>query len=114
MVLLTIYKRPIPLNQIYRVNRYGVLYKTKLAKQWVDDVREILSHQFNDSPITTPVNVTIKVNLMGNRKMDIDAPLKLLLDSMNELIFIDDSQIESLIIARKMNCESDYIKILIN
>lgn len=87
--------KPVPVNQKYSVirgrMRLSKKYRdTKEAMQW--EVRS----QVNFEPITDPVTLNILFYYGDNRKRDIDAYIKVLLDSMSKIVYEDDDQIEEM------------------
>lgn len=89
---LTLLTKPIPLNALYRsINGRSIISKrgreTKEALAW-----EIAS-QWKNAPIEGPVTLAITLYFGDKRKRDIDSYLKVLLDCMNERVYVDDSQV---------------------
>jgi crossover junction endodeoxyribonuclease RusA len=99
MKTIVLKTKPIPINQKYFVvNGRMILSKkyrdTKEAMQW-----EITS-QVKFERITEDVALNILFYYGDKRKRDIDAYLKILLDSMSGIVYVDDSQITLLHVSK--------------
>lgn len=104
--------KPIPLNALYRsINGRSIISKlgreTKTALEW-----EIRS-QVKFSPLEGSVAVNLMLYFGDRRKRDIDSYLKVLLDSMNGLVYIDDSQIIELHVFKEIDIENPRVEIQI-
>lgn len=96
---------PIPLNALYRsVNGRNILSKrgreTKEALAW-----EIIA-QWKNEPLEGDVTLNIMLYFGDRRKRDIDAYLKVLLDSMNNRVYIDDAQVNELHVYKNIDIEN--------
>ena len=92
MKTITLLTKPIPVNQKYFVVRGKMLLSTKYrdtkeAMEW-----EVKS-QWKGEPLADAVTLNIMFYYGDSRKRDIDAYLKILLDSMSGIVYEDDSQI---------------------
>lgn len=95
-------EQPISTQHIYgyrSLGRKGVIkYMLKNAKDWkakfVETIREQLPDRF--LPYAEVIHMDILFNFNNRRKHDIDNYCKLILDSMNELVYLDDNQIVSM------------------
>jgi len=84
---------PPSLNRIYRSKVNGGVRKTASAKKWAVDAGWAYKAS-GGIRLTGPV--TIMVNLFqpaDGQKRDVDNALKILLDAMNGVAWIDDSQV---------------------
>lgn len=95
MKTITLLTKPIPVNQKYFVVRGRMLLSTKYrdakeAMQW-----EVKS-QWKREPLQDDVTLNIMFYYGDNRKRDIDAYLKILLDSMSGIVYEDDSLINEM------------------
>jgi crossover junction endodeoxyribonuclease RusA len=105
-------KLPPSLNVMYRKSKYGAIYKTKLAKEYMELVHQTIKEQNENIEILNcNVKVTIIMYQNDKRKRDIDNILKVLLDAMNNIIYIDDSQITELHIKKVCSTENNKIEI---
>jgi Holliday junction resolvase RusA-like endonuclease len=97
---------------MYRKSKYGAIYKTLKARQYIDLVHQTIKEQNENIEILNcNVKVTIIMYQNDKRKRDIDNVLKILLDAMNGIIYIDDSQIIELNINKVCNAENNKIEI---
>lgn len=55
-----------------------------------------IASQWRNEPLTGPVSLAITYYFGDQRKRDIDSYLKVLLDCMNERVYLDDSQVTEL------------------
>lgn len=104
--------KPIPLNALYRAyNGRYLLSKlgreTKIALEW--EVRS----QWQSNPLKTDVIVNLILYFGDKRKRDIDAYLKVLLDSMNNIVYRDDSQIKELHVYKEFDKANPRVEISI-
>jgi crossover junction endodeoxyribonuclease RusA len=105
-------KLPPSLNVMYRKSKYGAIYKTLKARQYIDLVHQTIKEQNENIEILNcNVKVTIIMYQNDKRKRDIDNILKVLLDAMNNIIYVDDSQITELHIKKVCSTEINKIEI---
>lgn len=79
------------LNTLYKTNRFNRIYKSTKGKEF----SEYVKNNFQRNEILKQ-KLYIKISFKIKRDCDIDAKLKVLLDSMNNVIYTDDSQIYKL------------------
>jgi Holliday junction resolvase RusA-like endonuclease len=96
------------LNQLYRMSKYGKIYKSKQGK----DFCEKFKNDYKMENLITS-NVKISIEMYIKRNVDIDAILKCILDAMNNVIYKDDSQITELIIKKYLVNDKNDIKTFI-
>lgn len=102
---------PIPpkLNRLYRIGQ-GRIYKVNSAKTYRDTVfYEAMSKGYRN-PTNDPVSLEIKWYRPMN-KGDIDAILKCLLDSLQGVLYFDDSQIYKLSIEKAVDKKNPRVDI---
>jgi crossover junction endodeoxyribonuclease RusA len=102
MKTITLLTKPIPVNQKYFVVRGRMLLSTKYrdtkeAMQW-----EVKS-QVKGAPLVGDVALNIMFYYGDNRKRDIDAYLKILLDSMSGIVYEDDAQISEMHVFKEVD-----------
>lgn len=112
MKTITITQKPIPVNSKYGViNGRMLLTKkyrdTKEAMKW-----EIIS-QWKDKPLKGNVTLNILQYFGDNRKRDIDAYIKILLDSMEGIVFDDDSQVVEMHLFKEKSLKNPRIEVQI-
>lgn len=105
MKTITLLTKAVPINQKYFVVRGRMLLSTKYrdakeAMQW-----EIKSTWGNFAPLEGSVELNIMFYYGDNRKRDIDAYLKILLDSMSGIVYEDDSQIDAMHVYKEVDKE---------
>ena len=82
---------PPSVNKMYCHTRKGGLYLHPDVLAFKNNITNILKEMtFTKSNKDIKINITF---LMKNRNNDIDGPIKVLLDSMNKLVYDDDKQI---------------------
>jgi len=101
---ITLLGNPQSTNHLYRKSARGI-YMTEQGRclkrsYWIE-----VKQQYKESPIQGDVFLDIKLFFGDKRKRDIDNHCKIVLDSMNEIVYEDDSQI------KKMHIEKFYDKI---
>jgi Holliday junction resolvase RusA-like endonuclease len=93
---LTLKTTPTPINR-----KYGVYRGRMILSEEYRNTKEALGYEIkaqkaslgHTEPYSVPLSVTI-IQYFGNkRKNDIDSCEKILLDSMNGIVYVDDSQI---------------------
>lgn len=103
MIRFSVPVKPIGVNETYRVVRFGKragLTKTSTARAYQDAIR-IYARQAmrGELPHTRPVEVSLWFTFRTSRS-DIDGPVKSTLDAMNGIVYLDDAQIQRLVIHR--------------
>ena len=89
-------------NKMYCHTRKGGLYLHPDVLAFKNNITNILKEMtFTKSNKDIKLNVTF---YMKNRNNDIDGPIKVLLDSMNKLVYDDDKQIIELHV-KKVVCK---------
>lgn len=95
MKTITLLTKPLPVNQkhVFAHGRLILTQKyreTKEAMQW--EVRSV----WKGEPLQDDVTLNVMFYYGDSRKRDIDAYLKILLDSMSGIVYEDDAQITEL------------------
>lgn len=92
--------QPLSTQSIYKTHckgRFPTLYMTREGKAKKEDYQWQAKSQHKKSGIlTSPLSLEIDLYFKDKRKHDIDNFNKLILDSLEGIIFKDDSQIEEL------------------
>ena len=83
---------PPSVNQLYRKNASGAIYTTPKVIEFKKMVKIELS-KFKMKSSNKPIKMIIVFSIKDKRRRDIDNMLKVLLDSMNKIVFEDDSQV---------------------
>lgn len=115
MIKLTIVDKPPPLNQIYRSKALPsgkvIYYKTTKAKEWTEIVRWKLCFKSIEQ-LKNDIDLKI-IFYWTKSEPDIDAYIKLLLDSLEGYLYQNDKQIKKLTVIKKKANSSDKFKIII-
>lgn len=95
MISLILYTKPVPINQKYFVRNGRNILSNKYREAKRDLQLEIQS-QYNAEPLGKNVSVNIIQYFGDKRKHDVDNSIKILLDSLSNIVYIDDSQVTEL------------------
>ena len=108
MITIISKEEPQSLNHIYKARAIyakgkpiATVYLCPKAKKYKDDFRKIAAEQYKGDPIIDDVRVKATCFFGTKRKKDIQNCLKVELDALNNLVWIDDSQIVELLIIKK-------------
>lgn len=87
---------PLPpsANRYWRRGRNGVLYRSAEADAYKTEVAYLLLRR-SAQVAATPVAITAHV-YVGNRSRDLDNCLKVLLDSLQGFVYVNDNQVKEL------------------
>ena len=91
---------PPSVNGMYRMGKRGGIYKTKKAADYSTLVRWKLRHKGFETFDEARLHINILALPPDKRKRDLDNILKSLLDSLQGILFRDDSQIDKITITR--------------
>ncbi len=104
----------LSVNQLWRVSyKTRHMYRSPKYVEWLKIVKARLKDQYG-GPILEG-SLCMKVEFYIHRKKDLDNLLKSLYDAMNEIIYLDDSQIFKITAKKIMvsSIEDEKINILI-
>lgn len=101
---------PPSVNHYLAHTRHG-MYRTKAANDYKEIVGWIL-HDLEIDPLETPLSVTIYA-YRPRKAGDIDGILKVSLDAMNKLAYVDDKQIVELHVFRRDDKHNPRLEISI-
>lgn len=104
MKTITLLTKPIPVNRKYGVIR-GRLLLTKDYRDTKDAMAWEIRSQVKFEPLEGPVELNVMFYYGDNRKRDIDAYLKILLDAMSGIVYGDDCQIEAMHVYKDVDKE---------
>ena len=105
-----ILRLPPPLNSLYRRAPGGHgMYKTAEAKEWAEECQ----WEFKKAKGVCIVRggVDIHMRLFVSRDRDIDSCFKLVLDSLEEFAYLNDSQVTRLIAYKEVDKSNPRIEI---
>jgi len=101
---------PPSLNALYRVSKYGHLYKTRQAKEYHELVRSLFPKPVYDLKNVSSVALVIEADFGKGNHSDLDNLLKVALDSLQGVLYPNDRLIQDLHIrTRKVRCQSPLL-----
>ena len=106
--------QPQSTNNIYKSHcRFGFpkVYLTKAGKDIKDDYIRQIVKQWKTVPLKCPISVVIDTYHDNHRKNDWDNFHKLSMDSLTNIVYEDDSQIEQAIVTKHYDKENPRIEI---
>lgn len=112
MKTITFYTKPVPVNQKYFVRNGRNILSNKYRQAKGDLALETRS-QWNSEPLGRNVELNIIQYFGDKRKRDIDAYLKILLDSMEGIVYLNDNQINAMHVFKEYDKENPRIDIQI-
>ena len=90
---------PPSCNVLYKRTRKGNIY----VNPKVTAFKQLVKQSINDDVIVTDKKLKVDITFEGCRKnADIDNLLKVLLDSLNKLVYEDDKQIYQMIVSKQL------------
>lgn len=109
-------KYTIPGNTVSKSNSYRIvgkrLYKTKAVKEYeAKAVAQAIVAMQEMEPMEGDIRCTLHVFFKDQRRRDIDNVTKSILDSGNEVVYIDDSQIAELHIYKRYCKENPRVEV---
>ena len=110
---ITLKGNPQSTNNIYRHTGNRV-YMTAKGKALKEDYQWQLKSQYKGKPIKGDVDLRIELFFGDARIRDIDNYNKILLDACSDILWIDDSQIQSLLIIKNHDKQNPRVEMLIN
>lgn len=110
MIRLELSVMPPSVNSLW-INKPNGRYKSKRGKIFENLACDELKNQFRYKPLTSGLKVHIWLYFKDKRKRDIDNYNKAILDSMTEIVYEDDSQIEELNVKKLVGCGFDKVEI---
>lgn len=103
MFKITLTSLPPSVNHAYNTVRKGkrvVRFRTKKSLDFIEYVRKECE-SFIEKPFENDVSVKLHITFGDRRKRDIDNILKILFDSLEGIIWLDDRQVAELYIKRE-------------
>jgi Holliday junction resolvase RusA-like endonuclease len=99
MITLTLRTKPVPVNQrtMFSNGRHNSSGKWKTAKKGLQEeaMVAIRTHK-NFEPLTDTLAVNLLFYFGDNRKRDVDAYIKIVLDALEGIVYENDSQVVEL------------------
>ena len=104
MKTITLTTKPVPVNQKYSVIR-GKMFLSKTYRDTKEAMQWEVKSQWKGEPLAEEVSLNVMFYYGDNRKRDIDAYLKILLDSMSDIVYTDDSLITELHVFKEVDTD---------
>lgn len=103
---------PLPpsANRYWRIYR-GRAVKAEAARAYVAEVA-VVCHQAGVEPLTGAVSVRVII-YFDSRRGDLDNRLKILLDALNGLAWLDDAQIVELYARRELDRRNPRVELTV-
>lgn len=114
MITLLFDKLPPTLNQTYKakcVCGHGALYKSDEAKVWQEYCKWETCKQYKDEALLQD-DLQVEIDFVCKRDRDVDGSLKLLLDALKGIVYVDDKQVKKLVITKSKGRE-EFLKVKI-
>jgi len=89
----------------------GRYLKSKKGRETAEALQWEIKSQWEGKPIKTRVAMNVLLYFGDKRKRDIDAYLKVLLDSMQGIVYEDDEQIVELHVFKEYSKENPRVEI---
>ncbi len=113
--MITLLGEPRSTNNIYRSvcrGKFASTYMTNEGKALKEDYQWQARAQWGNSmPMKGPISLSARFFFKTHRKVDLDNFNKLLLDSMSEIVYDDDSQINELTLKRDYDKKNPRIEV---
>jgi len=114
MLKLVIYGKPLSTNHYLGGTRTGRRYVKPKARAYSEDVKNAFKELSNKKKYVCDIIVSVDYYFGDRRKHDVDNYSKILLDSLNELAYIDDEQIRKLILTKNHDRATPRTEVIID
>ena len=108
MKTITILTKPVPVN-----SKYGVINGRMLLTKKYRDTKEAMKWEIASQWHTEPLSDNVTLNILqyfgDNRHRDIDAYLKIILDSLESIVFENDSQVDEMHVYKEVDKDNPRI-----
>ena len=97
MIKLTLTGNPLSTQNIYKYfcrGNFGRFYMTREGKATKERYKVEIAEQYEGSPVGSNLVASVNLYFKDKRRRDVDNYNKILLDSMEGLIYDDDKQIK--------------------
>ena len=115
-IKITLTGNPLSTQSIYRYTcrgRFASCYMLKKGKELKKHYQEEVREQYKEKITEGDCELDIILFFGDHRKRDVDNFNKLVLDSLQGIVFKDDSQIQKLTIAKNYSKENPRVDILL-
>ena len=116
-MFLTLTGKPISTNHAYKATcrgKFVTYYQTPAAKALKESWAFEAVTQYKDDPLEGDLSVTVRFYHKDKRKHDIDNYFKLLFDSLNGVLWVDDGQIIELIAQKYLDKDNPRVEVIVN
>ena len=109
---ITIPLLPPSVNTYWRRGQ-NTTYLSKKGREFKDNVRAYLLREKIDKKLEGKLKVEILISFKGYRKRDVDNYNKAILDSFNNVVWLDDEQIFELTTKKTYGNKTDSFRVVI-
>ena len=109
--------RPLSTQHLYGITcrgRFPVMYMTKAGKEMKALYQSEARKQYKRKVMSTNCDMEATFFFKDKRRRDIDNYNKIVLDSLEGIVYEDDKQIQKLTIEKKISADNPRIEIIIN
>jgi Holliday junction resolvase RusA-like endonuclease len=110
----------LPFKLLSKPNSYrfgkGRCYSTPAITQQIKDIKFFALQSLPGpywQPSIQPWKVEINLYVSDKRRFDIDNTAKILLDCLNGMVWVDDSQVTLLIIRKRLGCAKTETEVIL-
>lgn len=89
-------------------------YMAQVCKDLKEDYQWQIRSQYHGPVLTSPLSIEMTIYFGTKRRADIDNFNKLVFDSLTDLVYEDDSQIERLTIVKDYDKEKPRVELVIH
>ena len=108
--MIILYTKPIPIN-----SKFGIFNGRNILTKKYRDTKCALALEtrlkWHTEPLSTPLAVTIRQYFGDKRKRDVDAYIKIILDSMEGIVYENDCQIQRLVAEKFYDKENSRVEV---
>ncbi len=100
---------PLSTQMIYQYfcrGKFGKFYMTARGKQVKKHYQEEVAKQYKGEVLTDDIEIEINLYFKDKRRRDVDNYNKLILDSLEGIVYKDDKQIQRLLITKDYSPEN--------
>ena len=107
----TVHGNPVP-KQSFRYSKKGS-YQSKRVMDWQESVGWAGKMQAPDRPLRGPFNVVLTFYRRTKRRVDLDNLSKAVLDALNGIYWVDDTQVVSLFLRKEYDKKNPRVEVKI-
>ncbi len=114
---ITLKGNPLSTQHIYQytcIGKFARLYMTKNGKERKAFYQSEAKKQYKGKVMLSDCNMEITLFFRDHRKRDVDNYNKLVLDSLEDVVFLDDKQVQKLTVKKDYSVENPRIEIIIS